>query len=186
MRTAVGSSKPPIMRTVVVLPQPDGLRRAKKLPRAISSERLSTATTSSKRFVTSTRRTSAGLERGGAAGSVRSSTAIAAGLPGHVGTPVVELLPELEVEEALRRHDAVERAHPVRQLEQLAPVGADELDEDVELAGRDHDVARLVPLRDLVGDRLRRAGGADADHRHGVEAEPERVRHARDLEDVVL
>ena len=29
---AVGSSKPPIMRSVVVLPQPDGPSSAKKLP----------------------------------------------------------------------------------------------------------------------------------------------------------
>src|SRR5690348_12228856 len=185
MRPEVGASKPPIMRRVVVFPQPDGPRSAKKLPRAISSERLSTATTSSKRFVTSTSRTSAGFARGAAGASVRSSTAIAAGLPGSdIGAPVVELLPELEVEEALGRDDAVERPHAVRQLEQLPPVGADELDEDVELPGRDHDVAGLVPLRDLVGDRLRRAGGADPDHRHRLEAEPERVRHAGDLEDV--
>src|SRR4051794_6329899 len=48
------------MRSVVVLPQPDGPSSAKKLPRSISSERLSTATTSSKRFVTPSRVTSAG------------------------------------------------------------------------------------------------------------------------------
>ena len=58
-RPRVGSSKPPIIRSVVVLPQPDGPSSAKKLPRSISSERSSTATTSSKRFVTPSRRTSA-------------------------------------------------------------------------------------------------------------------------------
>src|SRR3954471_15582177 len=56
----VGSSKPPIIRSVVVFPQPDGPSMAKKLPRSISSERSSTATTSSKRFVTFSMVTSAG------------------------------------------------------------------------------------------------------------------------------
>jgi glyoxalase superfamily protein len=104
----------------------------------------------------------------------------------HAGAPVVELLPQLEVEKALGRDDAVELAHPVGQVEQLPAVGADELDEDVELARGDHDVAGLVPLRDLVGDGLRRAAGADPDHRDRLEAEPERVGHAGDLQDVVL
>ena len=52
IRPAVGSSKPPIMRSVVVLPQPDGPSRAKKLPCSISSEMSSTAGASSKIFVT--------------------------------------------------------------------------------------------------------------------------------------
>ena len=39
----VGCSKPPIMRSVVVLPQPDGPSMAKNAPRGISSERSSTA-----------------------------------------------------------------------------------------------------------------------------------------------
>ena len=46
--------------------------------------------------------------------------------------------------------------------------------------------ARLLPLRDLVGDRFRRARRADADHRHRVEAEPERVRDPGDLQDVLV
>src|SRR3954471_9782837 len=54
-----GSSKPPIIRSVVVFPQPDGPSMAKKLPRSISSDRSSTATTSSKRFVTRSMVTSA-------------------------------------------------------------------------------------------------------------------------------
>src|SRR4051812_2797445 len=58
MTPAVGSSKPPSMRSVVVLPHPDGPSSAKKLPRSTSSVRSSTATTSSKRFVTLVRRTS--------------------------------------------------------------------------------------------------------------------------------
>src|SRR5689334_21672245 len=102
-----------------------------------------------------------------------------------VRAPVVELLVELEVEEALRREDAFEPADPARRLEQLAAVGADELDEDVELPGGDDDVAGLVPLRDRLGDRLGRAARTDADHRLRLEAEAERVGHARDLQDVV-
>src|SRR5881398_3684417 len=124
------------MRSVVVFPQPEGPSRAKKLPRSISSEMSSTATTSSKRFVTWSSRTSGVPCVAGCCSCFRStSTAIyVASVPG-VCAPVVQLLPELEVEEALGRDDAVERANAVRQVEQLAAVGADELDEDVELAG---------------------------------------------------
>src|SRR3954449_8138715 len=61
MVPSVGSSKPPIMRSVVVLPHPDGPSRAKKLPRSISSDRSSTAVVSSKRFVTRSSVTSAGM-----------------------------------------------------------------------------------------------------------------------------
>ena len=50
------------MRRVVVLPQPEGPSSAKKLPRSISSERSSTALTSSNSFVTWSSRTSAVLE----------------------------------------------------------------------------------------------------------------------------
>src|SRR5712691_3694870 len=60
MRPWVGCSKPPIIRSVVVLPQPDGPRSAKKLPRSTSRVSRSTATTSSNRLVTSTSRMSAG------------------------------------------------------------------------------------------------------------------------------
>jgi hypothetical protein len=43
-RARVGSSKPPIIRSVVVLPQPDGPSSAKNEPCGISSEMPSTAT----------------------------------------------------------------------------------------------------------------------------------------------
>ena len=56
-----GSSKPPIIRSVVVLPQPDGPSSAKNDPEGISSVRSSTATTSSNFFVTCARRTSRGV-----------------------------------------------------------------------------------------------------------------------------
>ena len=55
MRPLVGSSKPAIMRSVVVLPQPDGPSIEKNSPSWISNETSSTATTSSKRFVTDSR-----------------------------------------------------------------------------------------------------------------------------------
>src|SRR6185295_13359872 len=66
------------MRSVVVFPQPEGPRSAKKLPRGTSSVRASTATTSSKRFVTRSRRTSGAdvSPPAVADGSTRSSTAI--------------------------------------------------------------------------------------------------------------
>src|SRR5689334_25390835 len=119
---SVGSSKPPIMRSVVVLPQPDGPSIAKKLPRSILRLRRSTATTSSKRFVTSTSVMSAAPSRPvGASSRRRSSTAIRAHLLGalrlgadHVGAPVVELLPQVEVEEGLRREHGLEAADAVR------------------------------------------------------------------------
>src|SRR3954447_16719291 len=57
-RPAVGSSNPPTIRSVVVLPQPDGPSMAKKLPRGISRLRSSTASVSAKRFVTPSRRIS--------------------------------------------------------------------------------------------------------------------------------
>src|SRR5207249_11979829 len=71
--------------------------------------------------------------------------------------PVVELLPELEVEERLGGRDAVEGSDPVRDAEQIAAVAADDLDQDVELTGGDDDVVGLVPARDLVRDGIGRA-----------------------------
>ena len=55
---AVGSSKPPIIRRVVVLPQPDGPSSEKNSPGRISSEMSSTARTSRNRFDTPDRRIS--------------------------------------------------------------------------------------------------------------------------------
>src|ERR671914_195892 len=54
----LGSSNPPIIRSVVVLPHPEGPSREKNSPSAIVKETPSTATTSLKCFVTSWRRTS--------------------------------------------------------------------------------------------------------------------------------
>ena len=99
--------------------------------------------------------------------------------------PVVDLLPELQVDEALGRDDAVERADAVDDVEQVAPVGAEDLDEEVELAGGDDHVARLAPGRDRVGHRLGRPVRLDPEHRLRLEAEAERVGDAGDLEDVL-
>ena len=53
----------------------------------------------------------------------------------HADAPVVELLPELEVEEALGGHDLRQLADPVpRDVQQPVAVDADDLDEDVEPA----------------------------------------------------
>ena len=49
---AVGSSKPAIMRSIVVLPEPDGPSSEKNSPAPMSSETSSTATTEPKRLVT--------------------------------------------------------------------------------------------------------------------------------------
>src|SRR5581483_10558917 len=97
-------------------------------------------------------------------------------------SPVVELLPHLEVEKGLGRDDAVERPHPVRELEELGAAGGDDLDDDVELAGGDDDVVGLGPARDLVRDRARRPRRLDPDDRL-LEAEAERIRDGDDLED---
>ena len=63
----------------------------------------------------------------------------------EVQAPAVDLLRELQVEERLGRDDAGDRADAVRQLEQVAAVDAQHLDEHVEAAGGDHDVARFAP-----------------------------------------
>src|SRR5689334_1679210 len=59
IRPAVGSSKPPIMRSVVVLPQPEGPSSEKNSPGRISSETPSTARTAPNRFSRSMRLISA-------------------------------------------------------------------------------------------------------------------------------
>ena len=58
IRPPVGSSKPPIIRRVVVLPQPDGPRSEKNSPEAMSMDTPSTARTAPKRFSRSTSRIS--------------------------------------------------------------------------------------------------------------------------------
>ena len=60
-------------------------------------------------------------------------------------------------------------------VEQMAVVLADDLDQQVVAAGREDDVARLLPLRDLLGDAVEIGLGLDADERHHVEPELERV-----------
>src|SRR5437868_6034637 len=60
MTPPVGCSNPPIIRSVVVLPQPDGPSRLKNSPSSISRSMPSTAGTSPKRFVTWLRRTATG------------------------------------------------------------------------------------------------------------------------------
>ena len=75
----------------------------------------------------------------------------------------IKLLHHLEVEERLRRGDPVELAHPVRHVEERAPVVADELDEEVVLTGRDDDVDRRmkrVRLTDSGRSVIRRLNAA--------------------------
>ena len=61
IRPAVGSSNPAIIRSVVVLPQPDGPMIEKNSPRSIRRSRLRTATSSPKRFSTPLMSTAASL-----------------------------------------------------------------------------------------------------------------------------
>src|SRR6478736_5628987 len=58
----------------------------------------------------------------------------------HASSPVVELLPQLEVQERLGRDHVGQSPDLVRHVEQRAPVGTDELDEHIELTGGDDDV----------------------------------------------
>src|SRR6187431_1999612 len=141
------------MRSVVVLPHPEGPSSAKKELRGISSEIPSTARTSANSFTTSTRRTSGGIALsligrapGGRAARRRTRRAASPPCPSSppdvspripvlavpTGSPVVQLLPELQVEEALGRDYPRQPADPVRHVEQRAPVGADDLDQEVE------------------------------------------------------
>ena len=53
----VGASKPAIIRSTVVLPDPDGPSIEKNSPSRISRSRSSTAVTAPNRFVTDSRRT---------------------------------------------------------------------------------------------------------------------------------
>src|SRR5437773_4975517 len=63
MTPPVGSSNPPIIRSVVVLPHPEGPRRLKNSPCSTSKVRSSTAATSPNRLVTLSRRTSMSVTR---------------------------------------------------------------------------------------------------------------------------
>src|SRR5918992_5667687 len=57
MLPPVGTSKPPIIRRVVVLPHPDGPRREKNSPSSTVNDRSSTATVSLKTLETFSSRT---------------------------------------------------------------------------------------------------------------------------------
>src|SRR5579875_190071 len=94
---AVGSSKPPIIRSVVVLPQPDGPSSEKNSPSPITRSTPSTAVTTPwrdwKRFsiLTSSMAVGgapAGIARGAAATSVPAFSAVSAvGLVTSITTP---------------------------------------------------------------------------------------------------
>ena len=79
------------------------------------------------------------------------------------------------------------RRRSARKIEQGLVVLADRLDQQVVRAGGDDDVVDLGHLGQVLGhlDELG-ALAADADHRHLVEAELERIGDADDLEDPAL
>jgi hypothetical protein len=81
MRPLVGSSKPPTMRSVVVLPQPDGPSRAKNVPRGIARSSASTAVVSPKRLVTPSSSMSAAADCVPAGGVLTAVAPIRATLP---------------------------------------------------------------------------------------------------------
>ena len=93
---------------------------------------------------------------------------------------------QLEVDERLRRRDAVERADAVGHVEKVPAVDAHDLDQEIELSGGDDDVVGLLQLRDLLGHLLWSAGRSDAYERHRLEAESERVRHRGHLKNAVV
>ena len=72
---------------------------------------------------------------------------------------------------------------PAHRVQQPVVVLADDLDQDVERAGGDHDVVDLVERGERVGDLAGVAAGADADHRLAGEADLHRVGDADDLQD---
>src|SRR3954447_7669024 len=91
IRPEVGSSKPPIILRVVVLPHPDGPRSEKNSPGATSRVTPSTARTSPKRFSRSITRISAADAVGGAIIGARAYGRLSgrgAGRPGIRNEPV--------------------------------------------------------------------------------------------------
>src|SRR4249919_587178 len=104
------------MRSVVVLPQPEGPRSAKNWPCSIVSEIPSTATTPSKSFVTFSRRMSAG--RWVASGSIVGCTVLAKELAHRLPEDLAVLVDvccgrprrdQRHVVERRQEHAAVER-----------------------------------------------------------------------------
>src|SRR5436189_153858 len=61
-----------------------------------------------------------------------------------VGAPVVRLLGQAQVHEALGQADALDGADAVHQREELLVVGHDRLDEQVEAARRHHEVLDVL------------------------------------------
>src|SRR5512147_1711722 len=99
------------MRSVVVFPQPDGPRSAKNDPRGISSETPSTARTSANSLTTSSRRTSGAVV-------LSPIRCLLVGVAVGARAPVVELLPQFEIEERLRRDHLGQRPDAVGHVEQ--------------------------------------------------------------------
>src|SRR5262245_27373663 len=81
------------------------------------------------------------------------------------GPPGVGLLAELEGDEALRAGHGRHGPDAAEEFEQLLVALADQLDEDVERAGRDDDVVDLLYLGQVVGYRDEVALALDGDHR---------------------
>src|SRR5262249_56412673 len=71
----------------------------------------------------------------------------------------------------------------IEQAEEVAGVGADELDEQVVPTGADDDIDDLGDCGDRVGYRAHVAGHLDTDHHLAREAEHERVGDGHDLHD---
>src|SRR6185437_789573 len=74
------------------------------------------------------------------------------------GTPVVDLLGDVQVDERLGGRHALDRPDLVQHRQQVLVVAADELGHQVERAGRDHQVVDLVERGQLVGGRAEVTG----------------------------
>src|SRR5690606_72051 len=94
------------------------------------------------------------------------------------GSPVVELLLQLQIDEGLGGLHAVDAADAVvEQFDEVVVVLAHDLGEDVEAAGREHDVVDGGDVAELLGDGAAVARHPDADHRLAVEAELHGIGH---------
>src|SRR3954452_793041 len=104
------------------------------------------------------------------------------------GAPLLRLLHHAELDERVGLADSQDLPQSFgEEAQQGVVVLAHGLDEEVVRTGGDDDVVDLREGCDLAGDLHELLGLApDADHRHLVKAELERVGHADDLEDPAL
>src|SRR6476661_7998580 len=126
MRPEVGASKPPIIRSVVVLPQPDGPRRLKNSPSTTSRSMWSTATASPNILTTSTSLTStvatfAAVSFGGAPACAAHGSDGAEDRLGTRGVKDARRVGAPACGCEIRRSDAAESRNPRAQCSRFPP-----------------------------------------------------------------